>query len=568
MTTAEDYKSLGNKNFSAGEFEAAIENFTKAIELDQKNHVLYSNRSAAYASLKDYQKAFEDAEKTTTLKPDWAKGYSRKGSALHGLNKLEEAEKAYSEGLKLEPTNALLKKGLEDVQAASRQSSLPNNPFANIFSHDVFSKIASNPKLAPYLADADLVNKVKMCQQNPQLVSSYMSDPKMMQLIVGLLGIDASAFGGEDDKMDVDPTPPEKPKDTPAPTPKKEEPKVPEPELSPEEKEKKEKRTASDKEKEIGTGFYKQRKFDEALEHYNKAFELDQSNVAVLTNKSAVLFELEKWEECIKVCEKAVEIGREIFADFKIMARAYARMGNAFAKLKDYGSAVKFLEKSLSEQRTPDVLTKLREYEKLKKLADEEAYTDPKLADEAREKGNELFKKQNYPEAMTYYNEAIKRNNKDAKNYSNRAACYMKLMALPEADKDCDMALKLDPKFVKAYIRKAAILYTKKEYLQAIDVCNEGKVADVEKKHTQELDNQIHRCYAGINQNQSGENKEETMKRAMENPEVQQILGDPVMQSILQQMQTDPKAAQDHMKNPLIAKKIRVLINSGVLKVQ
>ena len=47
------------------------EKFSQAIELDPSNHVLYSNRSGAYASLKDWQKALEDANKVTEIKPDW-----------------------------------------------------------------------------------------------------------------------------------------------------------------------------------------------------------------------------------------------------------------------------------------------------------------------------------------------------------------------------------------------------------------------------------------------------------------------------------------------------------------
>ena len=42
------------------------------------------------------------------------------------------------------------------------------------------------------------------------------------------------------------------------------------------------------------------------------------------------------------------------------------------------------------------------------------------------------------------------------------------------------------------------------------------------------------------------QNDPETVKaRAMQDPEVQQILGDPAMQLILQQMQKDPKALQE-----------------------
>jgi len=66
-------KDAGNKEFLAGNHQKAVELFTQAIELDPQNHILFSNRSGAYAGLKDFQKAFEDANQTVTLKPDWPK---------------------------------------------------------------------------------------------------------------------------------------------------------------------------------------------------------------------------------------------------------------------------------------------------------------------------------------------------------------------------------------------------------------------------------------------------------------------------------------------------------------
>ena len=94
------------------------EKFSQAIELDPTNHVLYSNRSGAYASLRQFDKALEDANKTTELKPDWVKGWGRKGAALHGQGDLVGAKDAYDEALKLEPTNAQAKSGLEAVERA------------------------------------------------------------------------------------------------------------------------------------------------------------------------------------------------------------------------------------------------------------------------------------------------------------------------------------------------------------------------------------------------------------------------------------------------------------------
>lgn len=69
-------KAKGNEAFSAKNYEKAIELFTKAIEIDPTNHVLYSNMSACYASLKQYDKALESANKTIELKKDWAKVYT------------------------------------------------------------------------------------------------------------------------------------------------------------------------------------------------------------------------------------------------------------------------------------------------------------------------------------------------------------------------------------------------------------------------------------------------------------------------------------------------------------
>lgn len=51
------------------------------------------------------------------LNPTWGKGYARKGAALHGARKYDEAIAAYESGLKIEDSPAL-KKGLQEVQQA------------------------------------------------------------------------------------------------------------------------------------------------------------------------------------------------------------------------------------------------------------------------------------------------------------------------------------------------------------------------------------------------------------------------------------------------------------------
>jgi len=63
-------------------------------------------------------------------------------------------------------------------------------------------------------------------------------------------------------------------------------------------------------------------------------------------------------------------------------------------------------------------------------------------------------------------------------------------------------------------------------------------------------------------------NPEEVRKNAMTDPEIQQILRDPAMRTILEQMQSDPKALMDHLKNPEVAAKINKLLESGLISIQ
>ena len=147
-------QAKGNAAFQAGDFDEAIVHFSAGIQADPKNHVLYSNRSAAFASKQEFATALNDAKKVNfsslhpplptharlhartfshthsqgkipqiaaegrlfhdcgvcssllpsfaqvvEIKADWAKGYSRLGAAYSGLRKWDESIDAYTKGV-------------------------------------------------------------------------------------------------------------------------------------------------------------------------------------------------------------------------------------------------------------------------------------------------------------------------------------------------------------------------------------------------------------------------------------------------------------------------------------
>lgn len=121
---AEQAKERGNRAFSAGNFADAVSSFSEAIALHAREpaapsnvHVYYSNRSAAYLKLGDAPRALADAEQCVTLKPDWPKGFSRKGAALYQLGRFADAQRAYTDGLALQGANPALLDGLRAVEA-------------------------------------------------------------------------------------------------------------------------------------------------------------------------------------------------------------------------------------------------------------------------------------------------------------------------------------------------------------------------------------------------------------------------------------------------------------------
>ncbi|CAA7034187.1 unnamed protein product [Microthlaspi erraticum] len=575
---ADEAKAKGNAAFSSGDFNAAVTHFTDAINLAPTNHVLFSNRSAAHASLNHYDEALSDAKKTVELKPDWGKGYSRLGAAHLGLNQFEEAVDAYSKGLEIDPSNEALKSGLSDAQAsASRsRSAPPPNPFGDAFQGpEMWAKLTADASTRGFLKQPDFVNMMQEIQKNPSNLNHYLKDQRVMQALGVLLNVQFRTQTG-DEEVDLQEDEMAVPQRKEPEVEKKREPEPepePEPEVGEEEKEKKERKQKALKEKELGNAAYKKKDFETAIQHYTAAMEIDDEDISYITNRAAVHLEMGEYDECIKDCDKAVERGRELRSDYKMVAKALTRKGTALGKMakssKDYEPVIETYQKALTEHRNPETLKRLNEAERAKKELEQQEYFDPSIGDEEREKGNEFFKEQKYPDAVRHYTEAIKRNPKDPRAYSNRAACYTKLGAMPEGLKDAEKCIELDPTFSKGYSRKGAVQFFMKEYDNAMETYQEGLKHD---PNNQELLDGVRRCVQQINKANRGDLTPEEIKerqaKGMQDPEIQNILTDPVMRQVLSDLQENPAAAQKHMQNPMVMNKIQKLISSGIVQMK
>lgn len=320
-----------------------------------------------------------------------------------------------------------------------------------------------------------------------------------------------------------------------------------------------------------GNELYKARKFQEAIEAYDKAIEIQANDVTYYNNKAAVLIEMGKYEEAETLLKSVLERRYEMNsafaggASYEKCAKVLNRLAGVYLKQGKFVEAIATYNKSLTEDNNRNTRNLLREAQDAQEKNERDAYLNPELAEKHREQGNQLFKDNKFADAKLQYDEAIKRNPKDAKLYSNRAATLTKLLAYPDALRDLDECLKLDPKFVKAFSRKGTVHSFMKDYNKAIEAYDAGLSIDPENVECKKGKAQV---VAKINESSTSSDVDpDQIKRSMADPEIQQIMADPQIQMILRQLQEDPTTGMEALKDAKVANAIQKLIGAGILRI-
>lgn len=592
MSTAEEHKANGNKALMAKNFSEAIEHYTSAINIDGSNHVYYSNRSAAYLSKGDALNALEDADACIGLNPAFTKGYSRKGAALHSLKRYNDSIAVYDLGLEKFPGDKGLTSGLDSVKkekdaplysrsagSASGGGSMPPG-LSGLFGKEMMAKIALDPKLRGYMSDPEFMAKITQLQQDPNSLTSMLGDPRIMEVFQAILGsngmqmktpddMDANeeeAKGTEEASTTTSTTPTPTPTTTPAaPTP------APAPmeedvEMTSEEKKQKEDLQKAITAKEKGNTLYKSKKFDEAIAAYDEAIALDPTSMTFVSNKAAVYLTSKKYDKCIETCMEAVEVGKANRAPFEDRAKAYTRCAKAYQKKGDLTNAIEMCKSAQLESfdKATQRLLKNMELERRQKVALE--YQNDDKAEEAKQEGNTHFRNKEYGKAVEAYEDAVKRAPKDATIRNNLAAALCKIMDVNGAKREIEVALDLDPKYVKAWARKADIEVLMKENHKALESYKKG--LELDPVNTICRDG-LRKVTSMINQGQANMTEEERKERAahaMADPEIQSILQDPVINQVLRDFNENPNAANQAMSDATVRTKIEKLIASGILQ--
>ena len=101
--TAWDYVRDGHAYHNKKEYEKALLNYNKAIELNPEYEYAYVWRGKVYYDQKEYEKALTDYSKAIELNPEYEYSYTCRGEVYYDEKEYEKALTEYSKAIELNP---------------------------------------------------------------------------------------------------------------------------------------------------------------------------------------------------------------------------------------------------------------------------------------------------------------------------------------------------------------------------------------------------------------------------------------------------------------------------------
>ncbi|XP_070709764.1 RNA polymerase II-associated protein 3 [Pempheris klunzingeri] len=225
-------------------------------------------------------------------------------------------------------------------------------------------------------------------------------------------------------------------------------------------------------EKEKGNGFFKDGKYEDAIECYTRGMAADPYNPVLPTNRATTFFRLKKFAVAESDCNLAIALDGNYF-------KAYARRGAARFALQKYESALEDYEMVL--KLDPGNAEAQNEVTKIKETLGPQAPAVPSEATQPQEaptvdpeqqrvmeeqqrrqeavmqkdRGNAYFKEGKYEAAAECYSRGMEADSLNVLLPANRAMAFLKLEKYKEAEEDCTKAIYLDSTYSKAFARRA-----------------------------------------------------------------------------------------------------------------
>lgn len=266
-----------------------------------------------------------------------------------------------------------------------------------------------------------------------------------------------------------------------------------------------------------GNGFFRDKRYEEAIAAYSKAIECDANDVTFYSNRSACYAALKKWQEAADDARTCIMTDKKFVKGYFRAGLAQQNLGNLDAALdvvkrglgvdstsKDLKSMSAEITEAIRQSKVESALKQAREFHSsgdvygayrtleaalrldpansnindlMKQVrpayerAEKQRVSNLDPVEAIKEKGDTLYKASNFEGAINEYSKAITKGTKGnatvLKCHANRAACYKQISNFDGTIADSTEVLEHNPDDIKSLMRRA----------QAFEACERFKLA-------------------------------------------------------------------------------------------
>ncbi len=220
----------------------------------------------------------------------------------------------------------------------------------------------------------------------------------------------------------------------------------------------------------LGGYLYNQGHIKEAIEHYQKAIQIDPNYAEALNNLGAALAAEGRFDEAIENYHKAIQIRPNFAYALNNLGMALAARGQFDDAIENYRKAIQI------RQNFADALDNLGAALTVKGRFDEALgyyrqalAIDPNSAGAQNNLGILLAKQGQITEAIDYYQKAIELNPARAEFYNNLGNLFATQGRTAEAIRQFQKALAVEPDYTKAHYSLADLCFAQGRWDEAIE---------------------------------------------------------------------------------------------------
>jgi len=114
------YQKRGDSFIAKGDFDSAVADYSKAIELRSMEPSVYLNRGIAQSSKKNYDLSILDFSKVIELDPKQSVAYLNRGNSFEKKGEIQKAITDFQKAADLDPNNDAAKASVQRLQAAEQ----------------------------------------------------------------------------------------------------------------------------------------------------------------------------------------------------------------------------------------------------------------------------------------------------------------------------------------------------------------------------------------------------------------------------------------------------------------